>query len=104
MGNVTTLSNNIANAIEEAHDLNLDLATEILAFLITDTDRIKSNDNLPHVPIAYALKGPSLQMTTCRKLLEIAQDKCKEEGVRILVEVSDGQFSNNAFRSIDNKL
>ena len=89
--------------LEEAHELNHSPATEILAFILTDTDRIKQKDTIPHVPVAYALKGPSLPKSFSHQIIEKVKDKCKEQGVHILCEVSDGQFASNLFRTLDDK-
>ena len=71
-----------ANTIpEEAYELNRSPATEILAFILTDTNRSKKKDTIPHVPIAYALKGPSLPKSVSHQMIEQVRDKCKEKGV-----------------------
>ena len=37
-------------------------ASEILAFVATDSERVYCADMPPHLPIAYGMKGPSLPM------------------------------------------
>ena len=51
--------------IEEAYELQTKKATELLAFVISDTDRIHNPNKLNQIPVAYALKGYSL---TCEVL------------------------------------
>ena len=48
----------------EAHHLCRRKATEVLLFVLTDTDREYSKSNA--IPVAYALKGKSLKVSTCR--------------------------------------
>ena len=38
------------------------------------------------------MNGYSLKVETLRQLIEDVQNKCKEEGIDILTEVSDGQW------------
>ena len=40
----------------ESYELCRKKATEILTFLVSTSDREKSNDGIEHIPIAYALK------------------------------------------------
>ena len=53
----------------EAHDLCRRKATEVLLFVLTDTDREYSKDKPNAIPIAYALKGKSLKVSTCRQMM-----------------------------------
>ena len=48
------------NIIQESHKLGRKKASEILTFLLSDTDREKSKHGIDNIPIAYALKGYSL--------------------------------------------
>ena len=78
-------------------------ACEIVAFILTDTDRFYKSHTPANNPIAYVLKGPSINMDTMRLIIEEVRDKCKEENVDILTEVTDGQFRKIVCRMIDNK-
>ena len=51
-------------AITEAHDLERRKATEILLFLLTNTDCSYNKDKPSSIPVAYALKGRSLKNET----------------------------------------
>ena len=51
-------------AIQEVHDLERRKATEVLLFLLTDTDREYSKDKPAAVSVAYVLKGKSLKVST----------------------------------------
>ena len=55
---------------KESHELCRKKATRILTFLLSSSDREKSNTGVEHIPIAYALKGPSLKVSVMRQLIE----------------------------------
>ena len=77
---------------EKSHELSRKKAGEILTFILSDSDREKSQYGIDHIPIAYAMKGYSLKVEIMRKLIEDVRNKCKDEGIDILTEVSDGQW------------
>ena len=54
------------SAIMEAHDLERRKANEVLLFLLMDTDRTYNKDKPNAVPVAYGLKGRSLNSETAR--------------------------------------
>ena len=89
--------------IEESYNLLRRLATELITFLLTDTDRQYNKKYPAHNPIAYAMKGKNLSMFQMRQMVEMVRDHCKEENVIIVCEASDGQFKNMVCRTIDNK-
>ena len=79
--------------IHEAHDLCRRKATEVLLFVLTDTDREYSKDQPNTIPVAYALRGKSLKVSTCRQMMNDVRNTMKENGIDILVEAYDGQWS-----------
>ena len=79
--------------LEDAHHLLRTQASEVLAFVLTDTDRRKEAETMPITPIGYCMKDSTLNMKTMRKLVHDVLDKCKEYGVNILCQTCDGQFS-----------
>ena len=89
--------------IREAHDLCRRKATEVLLFVLTDTDREYSKDKPNAIPVAYALKGKSLKVSTCRQMMNDMCNTMKENGIDILVEAYDGQWSRLVFRDHNNK-
>ena len=95
--------NECSKYLNDTHQLQRHRACEILAFILTDTDRFYKSHTPANNPIAYALKGPSINMDTMRLMIEKVRDKCKEENVNILTEVTDGQFRKIVCRMIDNK-
>ena len=55
--------------IYDSNQLNRKKAHEILTFLLSDSDREKSVNGIDNIPIAYALKGYSLNTKTMRHLI-----------------------------------
>ena len=77
----------------EAHDLCRRKAIEVLLFVLTDTDREYSKDKPNAIPIAYALKGKSLKVSTCRQMINDVCNFLQQNGINVLVEAYDGQWS-----------
>ena len=67
-------------------------ASEILAFVATDSERACSSDIPPHLPIAYGLKGSSLPMNVMRNIINDIRNDLKKQNTGVLCEVYDGQF------------
>ena len=56
-------------AITEAHNLERRKATEVLLFLLTDTDWTYNKEKPNAVPVMYGLKGCSLNCETARRMM-----------------------------------
>ena len=84
--------------ILKAHNLQRHKASEVLLFVCTDSDREFNKDKPTSIPIAYALKGRSIRISTARKMINQVRDKLKENGTQILCEAVDGQWSGIVFR------
>ena len=67
-------------------------ASEILAFVVTDSEQIMKPGIPPHLPVAYGLTGSSLTMKTIRDMVNQIRDELKSLNATILCEVYDGQF------------
>ena len=78
--------------INDAHHILQEEANEILAFLAADSKCVQVPGVPCHLPIAYALKGSSLNIDTMRQLIESVRDTCMEYDIDVLCEVYDGQF------------
>ena len=85
--------------IEEVYDLQQRKATELLAFVVSDTDRIHNAEKPNQIPIAYALKGHSLTCDVLRQMIDQVHDRCMEHGIRIVANAMDGQWSKLTTRS-----
>ena len=70
--------------ILKAHNLQRRKASEVLLFVCTDSDREFNKDKPTSIPIAYALKGRSIRISTARKMINKVRDKLKENGTQIL--------------------
>ena len=89
--------------IREAHDLCRRKASEVLLFLLTDTDREYNKDKPSSIPIAYALKGKSLKTSVCRSMMNQVRNVLNDNKIQILVEAYDGQWANLVFRGQNNE-
>ena len=88
--------------VSEAYKLQRK-ATEILAFVISDTDRIHDGEHPNQIPIAYTLKGYSLSTEKLRQMIDVVRNKCKAEGIDVHCEAADGQWARNCTRSKEGK-
>ena len=78
-------------------------ASEILAFVATDCDRIFNPSVPPHLLIAYGMKGTSLPMRVMCKMISDIRNDLKNQNTSVLCEVYDGQFHQIIVRSEDGK-
>ena len=83
--------------IRESYDMCRRKATEVLLFVLTDTDREFNRDKPAAVPIAYALKGESIRLDTARKMVNDVRDYLHEQTCKVLVEAYDGQWAGLVF-------
>ena len=47
---------------------------------------------LPHLPVAYGMKGSSLPMKVMRNIINDIRNEFKAQNTSVLCEVYDGQF------------
>lgn len=92
-----------ANLIRKSHQLERRKATELLLFVVTDSDRLFCKDKPSSIPVAFALKGRSIRTSTARKLINQVRDKMKEKNIPILCECMDGQWAAIVFRDEQNR-
>ena len=85
--------------VEEAYNLQRKKATEILTFIMSDTNRIHDSEKPNQIPIAYALKGFSLSTEKLREMIEEVHIKCKEVGITIIADCLDDQWQKLAVQS-----
>ena len=78
-------------------------ASEILAFLATDSERIIKPGIPPHIPIAYGLKGPSLSNKIFRNIRNDIRNELHSRNTSVLCEVYDGQFHDIIVNSDEGK-
>ena len=85
---------NIKSILDESYEMQRRKVTEILMFVLNDTDRMYSPNNCNALPIAYCMKGYSLDVKTMHKLVDIICDHLKRENIDILSKSMDGQWIN----------
>ena len=91
----------LSKLVEEGFNFLRVEASEILAFLCTDSHRISRPGIPDHIPIAYGLKSASMTSVVMRNIVEDIRNKLKNNNTSVLCEVYDGQHHNLIVRSID---
>lgn len=88
--------------LQDAHNICRRKASEILLFMISDSDRLKllNDDTYTHV-IGYGMKGYSLPVDVLREMLEFLRNILKDYKIPVLCESFDGQWANLAFKDIN---
>ena len=89
----------ISELIEEGYNYLRVEASEILAFVATNSDRIIQAGIPPHLPVAYGMRGHSLSMKTMRNMVNDIRNELKKRNTSVLCEVYDGQFHQLIVRS-----
>ncbi|XP_035679573.1 uncharacterized protein LOC118417915 [Branchiostoma floridae] len=77
--------------LENLYGLSRRKASEVIAFLASDTDRLWGKDAVCGSVVNYFLKGYSLPVEVVRNIMEDTLNKCKREGMHVPVTVFDGQ-------------
>lgn len=90
-------------AIYDVHQVCRRRATEILGFLLSDTDRVWNPEAPHHIPVAYALKGYSLPVQNARRMVDKVLQELYEQKVRVACTSFDGQFIQMVVRGLDDK-
>ena len=85
--------------IEEGYNFLRVEASEILAFMATNSDRILQPGIPPHLPIAYGMRGHSLPMKIMRNMVNDIRNELQKRNTSVLCEVYDGQFHQLIVRS-----
>ena len=87
---------------ENAHELTRKEATEILVFMLSDLDRHFNLEKENALPIAYAMKGPSLN-NEVRNMTDYVISECENKGLTICVTSADGQWHKYGVRNSENE-
>ena len=93
----------MAEVIEHGINFMQVEASEILAFIITDSERICKPGIPAHLPIAYGLRGHSLPMKIMLQMLNDIWNELKKVDAKVLCEVYDGQFHSIIVKSASGK-
>ena len=85
--------------VKDAHNICRDKASEILLFMLSDSDRMKLiNDDTYTHPLGYTMKGYSLKVETICDMIEYLQNVLHQKNIPVLCECFDGQWANLAFK------
>ena len=91
-----------AEVIKKSSEMCCQIATEMLIFILSEMERIKSENMESHThPVGYVLKGPSLAVSKMRNIINHLQNDLKHSGVDVICETSDGQWANMCFENAD---
>jgi hypothetical protein len=93
----------IRSCISEWRQISRKKATEVLVWLLQDTDRQWNEECLHSCPVAYAMRGPSLDSVTMRAMNDSVIRACHEKGVRIVGMSIDGQWEKLVTRDASEK-
>lgn len=89
--------------IEEVYELTRTVASEILVYMVNDFDRMYNPEvSLAH-PIAYAMKGSSMNNIIFRKMTDEVISQCEHLELPILATSSDGQWHKYSVRNEKDK-
>ena len=93
------ISVRICDAIREGFNFLRVEASEIIAFVATDVDRVIKPGLPPHIPIAYGLRGSSMHLDVMRNMINDLRNDLMKRNCTVLCEVYDGQFHSLMVKS-----
>lgn len=96
--NIDVISNSVKSCIMDAFQVCRKKATEVLVWILADTDRIFSKGIPYALPVAYAMKGYSLGTQVMREMHEHVLQACYEKNLRVVASCFDGQWTKLATR------
>lgn len=89
--------------VEHAHLLARRKASEVLAFVLSDTDREYNPEMHHQLPVAYAMKGYSLPGNVVRDMCDEVKQSCHEKGINVICESYDGQWASLVVKDAEGK-
>ena len=89
----------ISDYIREGFNFLRVEASEIIAFVATDVDRVVKPGLPPHIPIAYGLRGSSMPLDVMRNMINDLRNDLVKRKCQVLCEVYDGQFHSLMVKS-----
>ena len=89
LGNILT---NLERNVVEAHTYIRKPASEVLLFMLTNSDRSATLEMECSVPIGYGLKGKSMKCDTLQEMVKLVRVECAKNDIRIAAECFDGQW------------
>ena len=93
----------LKSSVHNSYNLRRKKASEVVTFIVTDTDRQCAIDKLPLVPVAYFLRGYSLSCDIVRKIVNSIHQQLNDFGLHIPVVTLDGEWSKLVFESAEGR-
>ena len=87
--------------LQKIHDVLRLQATELLAFMIPNKDRLQDSSALNSMPLAYALKGRCLSNSELMYLINKVRNTLHERKIKVLCEKYDGQWQYTVMHNED---
>ncbi|XP_062569232.1 uncharacterized protein LOC134231307 [Saccostrea cucullata] len=87
------ISNSVKSCIMDAFQVCRKKATEVLVWILADTNRIFSKGIPYSLPVAYAMKGYSLGTQVMRDMHEHVLQACHEKKLQVIASCFDGQWA-----------
>ncbi|XP_071133796.1 uncharacterized protein [Mytilus edulis] len=98
-----SIFSSINTCINEAYQICRKKATEVIVWILADTDRIFNPDVPYAIPIAYAMKGYSLGTKPMREMHEDVLRMCHEKKINVVASCFDGQWAKLSTRDKNDK-
>ena len=84
--------------LKDAHEVCRKKATEVIVWILSDTDRCYDPQIPYSIPVAYAMKGYSLGVKQMRAMHDTVLQSCHSSGLDIVCSCFDGQWVKVATR------
>ena len=97
------LLNKAEKSTETCYNLMRRKATEVMVWVLTNSNRDSSLELPCSLPIAYGLKDYKLTSAAMRKATNYVLEKCNEKGIRVCSFSTDGQWINLMNRASNGK-
>ncbi|CAG2256016.1 unnamed protein product [Mytilus edulis] len=98
-----SIFSSINTCINEAYQICRKKATEVIVWILADTDRIFNPDVPYAIPIAYAMKGYSLGTKPMREMHEDVLRMCHEKQINVVASCFDSQWAKLSTRDKNDK-
>ena len=90
---VLVCADKLKSSVQKSYNLRRKKASEVVKFIVTDSDRQCAIDELPLVPVAYFLRGYSLSCDIVRNIVNSIHQQLHDFGLHIPVVTLDGEHS-----------
>jgi hypothetical protein len=87
--------------INDAYEIERLIASQVVVYLLADTDRFWKDEGPHAVPVLYFYRGYSLPINTTRNITEKLKETCRSHGLDIVASAADGEFAPMIVRGRD---